>query len=120
MIDTVGHLLLEVAGAVLALLAWTAAVVSWRHRHLAAAPEHRVAARPSRPDVYADLDDVIDSLDDLARDLRWDLAKRFAIARLACENRTVTIAALEQRYHRELGAVSDAPTADDCCGPSIH
>lgn len=112
-----GHLLLEVAGAVLVLLAWTAAVVSWRRRHLVAIPEHWGAARP-RPAIYTDLDDVIDSLDDLARDRRWDLAKRLAIARLACENRTATIAALEQQYHRELGAVSDAPTPDDCSGPS--
>lgn len=114
-----GHFLLEIAGAVLALLAWTAAVVSWRRRSLTTVPQHWGAARPSRLAVYADLDDVVDSLDDLARDRRWDLAKRLAIARLACENRTATIAALEQQYHRELGAVSDAPTADDCSGPSI-
>jgi hypothetical protein len=113
-------LVFELAGAVLALFTWTAAVVSWRCRYPAAEPVHRGGGVPSRSAIYADIDDVMDALDDPARDRRWDLAKRFAIARMACENRTATVAALERQYQNELRAVSDAPTTGNCSVPSIR
>lgn len=118
MIGTARHLLFDVA-AVLALLAWTAALVGWQRWYRVAAPACRRRAPQSRPALYADIEDIVDSLDDLAREHRWDLAKRFAIARLACENRTVTIAALERQYQIELRAVSDAPASGNGSRPPI-
>jgi len=49
----------------------------------------------------ADIADVIDRLEDIARERNWDLTKRFEIARLACEYPTMTIEELERRYDAE-------------------
>jgi hypothetical protein len=59
------------------------------------------------PSAYADIEEVIDSLDDLARERNWDLGKRFDIARMACENPTLTFDELERRYDLGLRPAPD-------------
>ena len=89
-------------GAAAGVLAWTAVLIGWwrlRARNAQALP---VPTEPPQPSVYADIDDVIDRLDDLARERNWSLGKRFEIARMACENRTMTFDELERRYDRGL------------------
>src|SRR5688572_8061040 len=73
----------------------------WRLRARNAQDLPEPAEQP-QPSVYADIEDVIDRLDDLARERNWDLAKRFAIACMACENRKLTFDELERRYDRGL------------------
>ena len=89
-------------GAATAVLAWTALVIGYwwlRVRHAQALPG---PTAPPQPSVYADIADVIDRLDDRARERNWSLGKRFEIARLACENRTISIDELERLYDRGL------------------
>jgi hypothetical protein len=61
----------------------------------------RLAAQ-RQSSAYADIEDVIDRLEDLARERNWDLGKRFEIARLACENPAATFDELERLYDRGL------------------
>ncbi len=94
-------------GAAAGVLAWTVVLIAWwrlRARNDASPADTRGAPQPS---VYADIDDVIDRLDDLARERNWDLGKRFVIARMACENRTMTFDELERRYDRGLRSAPD-------------
>lgn len=82
-----------VAGAVLCTAAW---LTWWRlqKRNTPVLP----ALEELQPSVYADVEDVIDQLDDLARERGWDLPKRLEIARMACENRATPFDELERRY----------------------
>lgn len=50
------------------------------------------------PDVYLDVEEINDGLDDLARQRGWDFDKRMEIAFMACENRAATIDELERHY----------------------
>jgi len=99
---TVGYLVGGATGAAAGVLAWTILLIArWRlrPRNAQALP---VPAEQPQPTTYADIDEVIERLDDLARERNWDLDKYFAIARMACENRTMTFDELERRYDRGL------------------
>ena len=99
---TAGFLVGGAAGAAAGVLAWTVVLIAWwrlRARNAQALPG---PAEQPQPSAYADIEDVIDRLDDLARERNWDLGKRFDIARMACENRTMTFDELERHYDRGL------------------
>jgi len=91
------------------LIAW------WRLR----ARNTQALLGPAEPQasVYADIDDVIDRLDDRARERNWSLGKRFEIARLACENRTISIDELERLYDRGIRSAPDKTRQDSSEGP---
>jgi hypothetical protein len=96
-----------VAGAVLCTVAW----LTWWRLRTHTSP---VMAEPEEsPSVYADVEDVIDQLDDLARERGWDLPKRLEIARMACENRATPFDELERRYDRGLRSAIANSRSDD-------
>ena len=114
---TAGFLVSGATGAIVGVVAWTVVLIAWwrlRARNAQALPGPEEQQQPS---TYADFDDVIDRLDDFARERNWSLGKRFAIARMVCENRTMTIDALEQRYDRELRSAPDKIRQDASEGP---
>jgi hypothetical protein len=89
-------------GATASVLAWTAVLIAYwwlRARNAQALPG---PTAPPQPSAYADIEDIVDRLDDRARERNWSLGKRFEIARLACENRTISIDELERLYDRGL------------------
>lgn len=89
-------------GAAASVLAWTAVLIGYwwlRARKAQALPG---PTAPPQPSAYADIEDIVDRLDDRARERNWSLGKRFEIARLACENRTISIDELERLYDRGL------------------
>jgi uncharacterized protein (DUF1778 family) len=97
---TAGFLVGGAAGAAAGVLAWTAVLIVWwqlRARNALALPG---PTAPPQPSAYADIEDIVDRLDDVARERNWSIGKRFEIARLACENRTTTFDELERRYDR--------------------
>jgi len=99
------------------VLAWTVVLIAWwRLRARNAQPLPGPAEQP-QPSVYADIEDVIDRLDDLARERNWDLGKRFDVARMACENRTMTFDELERRYDRGFKSAPDKIRQDASEGP---
>lgn len=105
--STAGFLVGGEAGAAAVVLAWTAVLIArWRLRARNAQALLEPAEQP-QSSAYADLEDVIDRLDDLARERNWDLGKRFEIAQMACENRTMTFDELERRYDRGLRSAPD-------------
>lgn len=95
-----------VAGAVLCTAAW----FSWWRLERRNVPAVAGTYEQTQPSIYADVEDVIDQLDDLARERGWDLSKRLEIARMACENRATPFDELERRYDRGLrSAIDNAP-----------
>lgn len=117
MIGTAGFLAFNVMGAVVAVLAWSAALLAWRRMRLVSVVRRSLPARAAPPILYADIEEVIDALDDVARERGWDVAKRLAISRLVCENRTTAIAELERRYDRERQSSLDAFGSRDAPEP---
>ena len=114
---TAGFLVGGAEGAAAGVLAWTVVLIAWwRLRARNAQPLPGPAEQP-QPSVYADIEDVIDRLDDLARERNWDLGKRFDVARMACENRTMTFDELERRYDRGLRSALDKIRQDASEGP---
>ena len=95
-----GYLLGDASGAVVAVLSASIVLLTWRRVRPVVARWWPTPAEQSRSSIYADIEDVIDSLDDLARERGWDFPKRLAIARFACENRSTTFEELDQRYER--------------------
>ena len=109
---TAGFLVGGVEGAALGVVAWTAVLIAWwrlRARGPQGEPE---TVKFPESSTYADIDNVIERLDDLAQERNWNLAKHFGIARMACENRTMTFDELERRYDRGLSAASDKNEQD--------
>jgi len=70
---------------------------------------HTLAASTKRPQqpVYADITNVIDRLEGIAKQGNWDLAKRLEVARMACENPTITFEQLDCSYDRGHRSVQD-------------
>jgi hypothetical protein len=115
---TAGFLVGGASGAAAAVLAWAAVLIAyWRVGTRKAKALSGLAEQP-QPSVYVDIDEVIDRLEDLARERNWDLGKRFEIARMACENRTMTIDELERRYDRGLRSALDRIRQDASEGPN--
>jgi len=117
-----GFLIGGVAGATAGVVAWATVLLAWwriRTRNAQALPEPAEQPQPTfyADIIYADIDDVIERLDDLARERNWDLGKHFAIARMACENRTMTFDELERRYDRGFKSAPDKIRQDASEGP---
>lgn len=114
---TAGFLVGGAAGAAAGVVAWTVVLIAWwrlRARNAQALPG---PAEQPQPSTYADIEEVIERLDDLARERNWDLGKHFAIARMACENRTTTFDELERGYDRGLRPAPDKIRQDASEGP---
>jgi len=113
---TAGFLVGGAAGAAAGVLAWTVLLIAWWRLR---ARNTQALLGPTEPQasVYADIDDVIDRLDDRARERNWSLGKRFEIARMACENRTISIDELERLYDRGLRSAPDKTRQDPSEGP---
>jgi hypothetical protein len=113
-VGTAGFLVGGAPGATAAVVVWTAVLIAcWRLRAQALPGP----AEQPQPSAYSDIEDVIDRLDDLARERNWDLAKRLDIARLACENRTMTFDELGDLYDRGLRSAPGRIRQDASAGP---
>jgi hypothetical protein len=114
---TAGFLVGDAAGAAAGVLAWTVLLIAWwriRARNAQALPGPTEQPQHS---TYADFDEVIERLDGLARERNWDLGKLFAIARMACENPTMTFDELERLYDQRLRSAPDKNRQDASEGP---
>lgn len=109
MIGAAGFLAFDAMGILVAVLATPAALLVWRRVRWVSAGWGSLPARAAQAPLYADIEEVIDALDDVAREREWDVAKHLAIARLVCENRATAIMELERRYDRERQSSLDAP-----------
>ena len=99
---TAGYLVGGASGAAVVVVTWTVVLIAcWRLRVRNKQTPSRLAAQ-RQSSAYADIEEVIDRLEDLARERNWDLGKRFEIARLACENPAATFDELERLYDRGL------------------
>jgi hypothetical protein len=99
---TAGYLVGGASGAAAVVVTWTVVLIAcWRLRVRNKQTLSRLAAQ-RQSSAYADIEEVIDRLEDLARERNWDLGKRFEIARLACENPAATFDELERLYDRGL------------------
>lgn len=100
-----GYLLGGIWGAAGLLVLWASVLLVCRQYGVDSArnPEQPEAA--ARTSVFANIDAVNDTLEDIARDRGWDLDKRLAIARMAHENPSVPVDELEDLYDRDLRAV---------------
>ncbi len=113
MTGVAGYLLGDASGAIVAVLAGSVFLLAWRNLRPGFARRRTVTAGRSEASIYADIEDVIDSLDDLARERGWDFPKRLAIARFACENRSTTFEELDHRYERGERPAFDVVRQDD-------
>lgn len=113
MTGVTGYLLGDASGTVVAVLAASVVLLAWRRLRPGLGLWRPTPAERFQASVYADIEDIIDSLDDLARERGWDFPKRLAIARFACENRTTTFEELEYRYERGERPVFDVLQPDD-------
>ena len=77
-----------------------------------------VSGKRSQHPAYANITDVIERLEDIAKQGNWDLDKRLEIARMACENPDVTFDALERGYDRGLRSVLDKARKNTPDGPA--
>jgi hypothetical protein len=113
---TAGYLAGGASGAAAVVVAWSAVLIAWRGlqaRNTRNLPGPAVQPLPS---AYADIEDIIDRLDDLAAARGWDLPKLLAIARMACENRTTPFEELERRYDLGLQSAFDEIRQDGSAG----
>jgi len=76
-------------------------------------PPSADGAEQGQASVYANIDAVNDRLEDVARERRWSLEKRFEIARIACENPSVPFGKLETLYDRGFRAAPDTTRSED-------
>ena len=115
---TAGFFVGGAKGAAAVVVAWVVVLIArWRMIRSRNAKALPAPAEQPPPSAYADIEDVIDRLDDLARERNWDLAKRLDIARMACENRTMTFDELERLYDRGLRSAPGRIRQDASEGP---
>ena len=107
-----GYLLGGIWGATGLLLLWAAVLLLFKQYGVDSARDPEQPEVAARPSALADIDAVNDTLEDIARDRGWDLDKRLAIARMACENPSVPVDNLEDLYERGLRSVPDDPAKD--------
>jgi hypothetical protein len=117
MVGAAGYLAFDVMGTIVAVLAWPAVLMMWRRLRWVSVVWRSPPVRAPETSVYADIEEIIDSLDDVARERSWDFAKRLAVARLVCENRATAITELERRYDRARQAALDASGSRDRTNP---
>lgn len=82
------------------MVSWSAIVTAcWRLalRKVQARPQS--GEKPSRK-LYAGIDEIFESLGDIAGERGWDIEKRLEIAGMACEHRDMTFDELEKLYDR--------------------
>jgi hypothetical protein len=103
---TAGFLLDGASGAAAGVGAWAVVLIAWWRLSARRAP---AVPRPikSRQFSTADIAEVVERLEDIARERNWSLNKRFDIARMACEYPTMTIEELESRYDVRQKATPD-------------
>ena len=111
-----GYLVGGASGAAVVVVAWSAVVLAWRRLRARNARSLAGPAEQPPSSAYADIEDVIDRLDDLAAAREWDLPKLLAIARMACENRTTPFDELERRYDLEMRSNFGRPQQDGSAG----
>ena len=116
---TAGFLLGGAPGATVAVTAWAAVLIAWWRIRVRKAQALLESAELHQPYVYVDIDEVMHRLDDLARERSWHLGKHFEIARMACEDRTVTFDELERRYERGLRSAPDRSRHDAPKAPKM-
>ena len=120
---TAGFLVGGLTGAAAGVAAWATVLIAWRRIRVRNArgglpePEERPQRSFYADIMYADIEDGIERLDDLARERNWDIGKHIDIARMACENRTISFDELERRYDRGLRSATDKIQQDDSEGP---
>ena len=105
-IGTAGFLLGGAAGAAAGVGACAVVLIARRRFGARNTPAVPGPAEP-RQFSAADIAEVIDGLEDIARERNWNLNKRFDIARMACEYPTMTIEELERRYDSRQKATPD-------------
>ena len=76
-----------------------------------------VSGKRAQHPAYANITDVIERLEDIAKRGNWDLEKRLEIARMACENPEVAFDELERGYDRGLRSVLDKARKNTPRGP---
>jgi uncharacterized protein (DUF1778 family) len=112
-----GFLVAGAAGAAAGVIAGVVALITWRRLRARNTQALPAPAEQPQASVYADIEDIIDRLDDLAWERNWDLAKRFGIACMACENRTMTFDELERLYDLGFRSAPDKVRRDASEGP---
>jgi hypothetical protein len=116
-IGAVGFLAGGAGGAAAGVAACTAMLIGCRWFRAQTQVLPGPAEQPEHS-IYADFDDIVERLDDLAQERNWNIDKQFAIARMACANRTMTFDELERRYDRGLTSVPDTSRQDAPEGPN--
>ncbi|UCH46431.1 MAG: hypothetical protein JSU95_09855 [Betaproteobacteria bacterium] len=81
------------------VISWSAFAASYWQFQTRKAQARRQSHFTS-PAQYAGINEIFDSLGDIAREREWDIEKRLEIAGLACEHRNMTFDELEQLYDR--------------------
>jgi cytochrome c-type biogenesis protein CcmH/NrfG len=90
-----------VAGAIGALVVGAALLalsLAWPRLRMCKTAIPRAAAPPTGCASEEHLQEVVDSLDDVARARGWDIEKLYAIARMSCRDGSASIEELECRY----------------------
>lgn len=104
---TTGFLVAGLPGATAGVLAGTAAIFAW---WCFGARRKRPIPTSVQRSPYLDVEDIIDQLDELARERGWDSRKMLEIARMACEHRGTSIDELEWHYDQGLRSSQDQGT----------
>ena len=98
---TAGFFVGSAAGWAAAAGAWAVVLVAWWLLRERGAP---TLPGPVEPHLSAaHIEEVIERLDDIARERNWSFDKRVGVARMACEYRNETIRELERRYDEKAG-----------------
>lgn len=101
---TAGFVLGGAAGAAAGVGAYAVVRIAWSLVTVSAQDLALVLPEPVEPtrfSAYEDIEDVIDSLEELAKERNWDLGKRLEIARMAWEDPIMTIEEIERLYDAE-------------------
>lgn len=104
-------------GVTAVVTGWAATLIVLRRLKGHGEQRNREPVDGPQTSIYANIDDVIDRLDELALERDWDLGKRFEIALMACENPSTTFDELERRYDRGTRSAFDRLQRGTSVGP---